>query len=225
MSESRAKRERKENASQVVPVKKNNSDKVINLVLALVIVVVAAIGGYAAYGKIKKERELNAAAQQAMQDAQNQVATVADIAAEKGITVEELLAKTGLEASGLTAESTETDLFGVMTLEGYAKFMDEDVAELKKKFGIEKLDNGMLWQEAQLQITMAKVAEVEYEISFEEFAMQQGLPAEITGETTFGEALEIMQAQQAAAAPEAEATAPEAPATEAPAESTAPKAE
>ena len=122
------------------------------------------------------------------------VETVETIAAAEGLSAEDYLKTIGLENSGLTAESTSEELWNKLTIENYALMKGLDVNEFKAMFGIESLDNKMLWSEAEQLVPMGKFAEVEYGITFEQFAMENGLPAEITAETPYGEAVLIMQA-------------------------------
>lgn len=186
MSERRAKRERKE----VVPeaaAKKSKGSILFNVIVVLVVVAVVAVGGYASYEKIRAEM-----------DEASGVQTIEQIAAEQDMTADEFLAKLGLEDSGLKASSKSDKLAEVMTIKSFALYNDLDVAELKSMYGLEALDDNTLWSEAQMKIPMSKVAETEYGISFEEFAVQNNLPAEITGDMTQGEALEIIQNQNTA---------------------------
>ena len=192
MSESRAKKERKTQVQeQVVAKKKDPSGIIVNIIIVLVVIAVAGCGIWAAYDKISA----NIAADTEATDTQN-VQTVATMALEEGLSVEELLAKCGLEDSGITGESLSTELLEIMTIENFAKFEDTDVEEFKKQFGIEALANDTLWSEAQNSVPMGKIAENEYGMSFEEFAAQAGLPEGITAEMTQGEAVEFIQSIQ-----------------------------
>ena len=184
MSESRAKKQRKEQAPQVAPKKKDKSGVIFNIVIAVVILAVAIPGAWAAYEKIKANMPV---------EEEPQVQTVANVAQEEELSVEDFLAKIGLEDAGLTAESTAEELMAKMTIENFAKFEDTEVEEFKKMYGIESLANDMPWNDAQMEITMAKMAENQFDMSFEDFAAQNQLPPEITGDMTQAEALEIMQ--------------------------------
>lgn len=186
MSESRAKKERKISAPSVQPVKKDKANALFTIITVVVVAAIVVAGGFAIYGKIQSEQPVE------------QVQTVADVALEEGLSAEELLAKIGMEGGELTGESPADDLLAAMTLENFAKFEDEDVAEFKKKYGIENLDNDMLWSEASMNIKMDKIAELQYEMSFEEFAAQNQFPAEITGDMTQAEAIGVLQAQDTA---------------------------
>lgn len=194
MSERRAKRERKEfEASKVVVKKKDHSKVISNLIIVVVIAAVAGLGVFATWDSIVTVFERPSDVVSEQQPAR----TVAMVAEEKGTTAEELLAKCGLAESGLTAESTEDELYSKFTIESYAKFEDKTVEDLKAENGIEDLANDTLWMDATMKIPMGVVAE-QSGATFEEFATQNGLPSEITAETTYEEALSIMQEQMAA---------------------------
>jgi len=187
MSESKAKKQRKEQVPQVAE-KKKKKDKsgiIFNIVVTLVIVAIAVVGGWAAYEKIKANMPV---------EEEPQVQTVAQVAQEEELSVEDFLAKVGLTDSGLTAESTAEELVAKMTIENFAKFEDTEVEEFKVMYGIESLANDTPWSEAQMQIPMGKMAENQYDMSFEDFAAQNHLPPEITAEMTQEEAIAIMHA-------------------------------
>ena len=185
MSESKSKKLRQEQAPQVAPKKKDKSGLIFNIVVTLVIVVVVALGGWACYDTIKANMPVVE---------EEQVMTVAQVAQEEEMSVEDFLAKVGLADSGLTEESTADELLAKMTIENFAKFEDTEVEEFKAMYGIESLANDTPWNDAQMQIPMSKMAENQYGMSFEEFATQNQLPPEITGDMTQEEAVAIMQA-------------------------------
>ena len=183
MSESKAKKQRKGQAPKA-PVKKDKSGVIFNIVVTLVIVIVVGLGGWACYDTIKANMPV---------EEEPQVQTVANVAQEEEMSVEDFLAKVGLEDAGLTAESTAEELVALMTIENFAKFEDKEVEEFKVMYGIEALANDTLWSEAQMQIPMGKMAENQYGMSFEDFATQNQLPPEITADMTQEEAVAIMQ--------------------------------
>lgn len=196
MSESRAKKERKTQVQEpVVKAKKSASGILVNIIIVLVVIAVAGCGIWASYEKISANIAANTEDAAAGADTQT-ITTVETLATEEGLSVEELLAKCGLEDSGLTAESTADEMIAKMTIENFAKFENTDVEEFKKNFAIENLPNDMLWSEAQNSVPMGKIAENEYGMSFEDFAAQAGIPAEITAEMTQAEAVEIIQSMQ-----------------------------
>lgn len=186
MSESRAKRERKAQQNQVkVAPKKNPMEIIISVVAVLLVVAVAGLGGYAVKDDIMALLP---------EKPQPQIETIADYAESVETTTEELLAKCGMEDLGLTAESDINELYEKFTIDSYAKFTDTDAATLKAIYGIEDLADDTLWNEAQMKMPMYKVAE-QAGLAFDEFAQQNQLPAEITKDTTYEEALKIMEEQ------------------------------
>lgn len=193
MGERNAKKIKKENQTPVVKPKKTKAEKIFIIVMIVVFVAVIGLGGWAIGDKIVKERALNAET-----EAQEQAPmTVEQIALEEELSVDEFLKKLGLENAGLTAESTADEFLAKMTIESFAKFEGMDVSEFKKEYQIEDLADDMPWNEASMKIKMSVLAEKQYGMSFEEFAAQSQLPAEITADTTQGDAVAIMQAQMA----------------------------
>jgi len=185
--------------------KKPTGEKVFISIIVVVALAIAGLGGYGIYEKVKQNKAEEEAWNQMMQQMQQEQSaptTVETIAAAEGLSAEEFLKKIGLEDSGLTGQSTEQELQEKVTIENYALLKNMTVEDFKKMFGIEHLDNSMLWTEAQMKVPMGKVAEVEYQIPFDQFALEQGLPEEITAETTFEEAVAIMEAQASSEATE-----------------------
>lgn len=194
MSERRAKRNRKEMASEIKKTEKNPKKVLSNIVIAVVIAAVAGLGAYASYDKIKSE--LPTASEDASSNAA-ETQTIADLAESRGITAEELLANCGMTELGLTAESTADEMYAQFTIDSYAKFEEKTADELKAEYGIEQLANDTNWQEAQMLVPMSKIAE-QSGMSFDEFAEQNGLPESITEDMTYEEAIMAIQEQMAA---------------------------
>ena len=194
MSESRAKRERKQQSAETVKTaqKKSPMEIIISVASVLLVVAVAGLGGYAIKDNIKAILP---------EKPQPQIETVGDYAESIETTAEELLAKCGMEDSGLTADSDVDEMYEKFTIDSYAKFTDTDAESLKAINGIEDLPNDTLWSDAQNKVPMYKIAE-QSGMTFEEFAQQNQLPAEITKDTTYEEALKVMEEQMAAASVE-----------------------
>ena len=209
MSESRAKRERKQQPAEAkVAVKKSPMEKIIGIVSVLLVVAVAGLGGYAVKDNVKAWLP---------EKPQPQIETVGDYAESNDTTVEELLAKCGMEDAGLTADSDINEMYEKFTIESYAKFTDTDAETLKGLNGIEDLPNDTLWQDAQMKIPMYVIAE-QAGMSFDDFAAQNQLPAEITKDTTYEEAMKIMEEVMAAEVAAAENEEADASTEETPAE-------
>lgn len=186
MSESRAKRERKEQPKQAqVAPKKSPMEIILSVVAVLMVVAVAGLGGYAVKDDIKALLP---------EKPQPQIETIGDYAESIETTTEELLAKCGMEDLGLTEKSDMNEMYEKFTIDSYAKFTDTDAEALKAIYGVQDLPNDTLWQEAQMKMPMYKVAE-QQGMSFEDFATQNQLPAEITKDTTQEDAIKIMQEQ------------------------------
>lgn len=193
MSEKQAKRERKAQADVPAPAKKKNVKAVvINIVAILVVAAIAAVGVWAAYDKIKAD-----APQQQEEEQVQTSQTVADLATNEGVTVQELLDKCGITDPSITGESSQEEFFAILTVENYAKYEGKTVEELKAEHGIESVENDALWQDAQMQMPMSKVAELQYGMTFEEFKEQTGLAEQITADMTQAQALEVLQSAQA----------------------------
>lgn len=219
MSEKQAKRERKELTHIEAPKKKADKGNVLMTVIAvLVIVAIAALGVWATWDKIAagiSAGETNTAETAPVQ-------TVADLAESEGQSVEELLLRCGLADSGITGETSQEEFFTILTVENYANYQGKTADELKAEYGIEDVANDTLWQDAQMQMPMSKVAE-QMGMTFEEFAKQNSFPAEITADMPQIDAITLLQQQAAAENAEAPAEAEvEVPAEgeEAPAEET-----
>ncbi len=189
MSEKRAKRERKEFETGAPASKKRNIAGIVsNIVIVILIAAVAGLGIYATWDKIE---EVFAPAET------QEIQTVADVAAEEGMTAEELLEKCGMTELGLTGESSADDMYTKFTIESYAKYEDKTPEQLKEENGIQDLPNDMNWAEASMKIPMSAMAE-QNGMSFEEFAEQSGLPDAITPDMTYEDAMKVIQEQAAA---------------------------
>lgn len=191
MSERQAKRSRKETAANKVEIKQKNGKKVLsNIVVAAVIAAVAALGVYATWDKITPIFTANNGEVVQQQESQ----TIAEYAESQGTTADELLAKCGMTELGLTGDSDMSEMQSQFTIDSYAKFTDKTAEELKAENGIEDLADDTNWTEATMKIPMGKIAE-QSGMSFEDFAAQSGLPAEITEDMTQEDAIMLMQKQ------------------------------
>lgn len=207
MSERQARLKRK-NEPQTEEAKKRSKGSVwMNVVITVVVIAFLGLAGYALKDNIKA----------ILPEKPEKETTVADLAKNRDISVEEFLSEYGLEGEELTADSTESEVMSKLTVENYAKYTEQSVEELLSSYGIEGVDNDMLWQEAYQYIPMGNYAET-MGTTFEELKKQAGLPDEITEKTTLKEAEEIMQSLQAEEEAAGEGEAAEATEEEEPAE-------
>ena len=182
MSEKQARLKRKSEPQQEV--KKQKKSIWGNVIITVVIVVFLGLAGYALKDNIKS----------ILPEKPEKEKTVSDLAKDKDMSVEDFIAEFGLENDEVTKDTTETDLMSKFTLANYAKYMGQTTEELKAMYGLEAIDENMLWQEATQYMPMAYYAQ-NMGLSFDELKEQAGLPDEITKETTLKEAEEIMAAQ------------------------------
>lgn len=177
MSEKQAKKERK-NTPETTPVAKKSIFTPINIVIAVVIVAVLALGAWATYDKILESRPAPQ--------------TVGTAAETDGLSVEEFLEKCGLSDAGFDADTEMEEFFEAYTVANHAKYEGLSVEELLEKYGFADMPEDTLWQDATKKIKMSVMAELEgYE--FEEYKTMVGLPDEVTADTTYEDALAIFQ--------------------------------
>lgn len=193
MSEKRAKRERKESAQNAVKKTKDKKKLAFDAAVALIVVVVLGMGVWACRDKINFAPADDSAVTSEQEE--TSVTTVAQLAEGEEMTAEEFLEKCGMSDSGLTGESTQDEFYEKLTVANYASYVGKTAEELKAEYGIEDVSDDELWQDAQMQTPMSKVAE-NYGMSFEEFAEQNAFPDSITADMTQGQALAIIQATQ-----------------------------
>ncbi len=187
MSERQAKKQRKGQTQEVVKTVKKSS-AVFNTILVLIIVAALVLGGYVIYNQYK------------INNPSTDPETVADRAETEGITVEEFLAKYGLEANEEIAADTElTVASGYMTVEKYAELEGMTVEELRAEFGIvDEAGNDMSMDEAQGYVPMSKVLEMSG-MDYASFLQMYGLTAEqIPENMLYKDAEPIIQAAQEA---------------------------
>ncbi|MCC8161307.1 MAG: hypothetical protein LIO53_08420 [Oscillospiraceae bacterium] len=109
--------------------KASQSDKMINFIIAVVILVFLAVGVYATYDKIssgiREEAIANGEAE----------ATVEYLAEQSGMTVDDYLAQYGLSlGDSLKKSSTESEMTGCMTIANYALYSGQETETLLDGF-------------------------------------------------------------------------------------------
>lgn len=149
MSEKRAKKLRKEQPQETTRAMKK-SGAGFNVILALIIVAAIALGGYVIYNQYK------------INNPSTDPETVADRAKTEEITVEEFLAKYGLEANEEVKADTELAVAsGYMTVEKYAELEGTSIDELKANYGFsDDVTNDMTMNEAQEYVPISKAVEM-----------------------------------------------------------------
>ena len=145
MSERQVKKIRKENPVEETKVKKKSkSDILTNSIIVVLIVAVLGLGSWAVYSKFASE---NATEQTGVVDESNvvtndeqvQTPTIAEAAAEAGMTTEDYMAEYGLDSiENVTADTLMTDAISYMTLANYAKLSGMDVSEFREMNGIDE---------------------------------------------------------------------------------------
>ncbi len=177
MSEKQAKKVRKD-TPKAAPVKKQSIFTPLNIIIAVAVIAVLALGVWATAGKVIESMP--------------QPQTVATIAESEGLTVEEFLAKCGLSDKGFTGDTLTEEFFGVYTVANQASYEGLSLEELNEKYGFTDMSEDTLWQEATNKITVGAMAKMDgYE--FEEYKTTMGLPEEVTADMTYEEAIEIVQ--------------------------------
>ena len=196
---------------------KSGADKMFDLIMVLVILIVTGLGAYTVYGKISSNVEKKAIESGT---AEQNVKYAAD---QKGMTVDEFLAEYGLADSDVKAKTSVSDMLNKMTVENYAKYNDKELDAFLDEKGLkDKVDKDTKWEDAEKQIPLGKY--VGGDDAFAQMKEAYELDDSITAETPWGEAKDkVMEAakkyqekmQNATPAPSAAATA--APAEESPA--------
>lgn len=131
MSERQAKLKRKNQEENTTNVKKTQkSDTITNLIIVIVIVAMVVLGAWAIYSKYNRTTTDTDATNTAdTSDVQPQ--TVANVAEEKGLSAEDFISEYGLgDVEGINGDTDFQTAMQSMTLENYAKYLDEDVDEL-----------------------------------------------------------------------------------------------
>lgn len=191
MSEKQAKRNRKVEPKKAET--KKSGSVWANVIITVIIVAFLGLACYALKDSIKSM----------IPEKPEKTPTVADMAKERDMTVEEFMTEFGLDGSQITKDSTEADLVSVFTVANYAKFQDKTSEELMAEYGIEGISDDMLWQDAFGYIPMSNYAQM-LGVTFDELKEQSNFPETITAETTLGEAQQIMQETPAETEEEAE---------------------
>lgn len=172
---------------------RSKGDVGFNIIIALVILVVLALGGYAVGSEFlgRKANEPQTDTEQA-----NTSQTVAQYAEANGTTADEFLAQYGLsDNEAVTADTNINMAAGYMTVEKFAEFSGTTVEELKEQNGLgDEVTNDMTWTEAQEYVPVGTVAQMQG-MEYSEFLAGLGLTEEeLPADTIWKEALPILNA-------------------------------
>ena len=187
---------------------RGSADKMMNVIIAIVIIAVLGLAGYAVYDKLSANI-LNEAIANGEKEA-----TVGYLAEQSGMSVEDYLAQYGI--SGLDKNATEEEMTDAMTVETYLSYIGAEMEDLTTQYHLSEapaLDAN--WGEIRKGFTMRNI--VGDDDGFAQFKEIYGLDDSVTIDTPLTEAEPIIEESIKRMQEEA-ANATEAPATEAPAE-------
>ena len=169
------------NMARPVKEKATPMDKMMTLCVVIIILIVAALGVFATYGKISANIEEKAVSEEAT-SIQNgeQEPTVRYLANQAGISVDEYLKKYGLAiGDGITKTSTQSEIASKMTVENRYKYIDEsnsaeeatDVEKLLTDWGAADLGitKDTVWEEAEAKIPFKKYVGEDYDTMVEQY--------------------------------------------------------
>ena len=200
MSEKQARIKRKNEPQQEIKKKKGSIWG--NVIAAIVVIAFLGLGYYAIKDKLPKPPE--------------KPVTVAKLAKEKDMSVEDFIAEYGLDAEQVNKDTTETDFENMLSVANYAKYNGQTVDAWLEENGIKitdenskdgKFDETMLWTDALQYETMGHLVkrqneETGEEKTFEEFMADNGIPEElltvITEDTTLKDAQAVLSELAAA---------------------------
>lgn len=200
MSEKQAKKQRKEQPSEQAKKTTDKSLVIFNTIIAVIIVAVLALGGYAVIGNYIANKP------------EEPISTVEDYAKKNDMTVDEFLAKYGLENSEITAETDIGTACSEMTMENFAEYSESTVDEIKATYGLtDDVTADMTWKDAQGYVPVGTAVEMSgmtYEDYISGFGLtEEQLPKDMLmkdAEPVLQQAYEAMMAAQATQEPAGE---------------------
>lgn len=186
---------------------RGSADRMVNAVIAVILIAVIALAGYAIYDKMSAK-----IAKQAIENGE-QEATVEYLAEAQNMSVEDYLAMYGL--SGISKKATEEEMTDQMTVDNYVKYASTTIEDLTTQYHLDEAPAGdSNWGELRKSFTVKNiVGETEDELN--QFKEIYGLDDSVTLDTPWSEAevkieesIARMQEEMAnaTAAPSAEAT-------------------
>lgn len=185
------------------------ADRMINVIIAVIILAVLGVASYAVYGKISDNLEEKAISEGTKE------ATINYTAKQQGKTVKEFLSEYGVENSGLKGSQPISDMYGKMTVENFAKYSGQELDAFLEEYKLkDKVSKDDLWEDAELKLPLGVyIGGDDY---IEQFKEVYELDASVTKDTPWGDVKETVEKKQeemknATPAPETTAAA-EAPA-------------
>lgn len=167
------------------------SDKIVNLVIALVVAVFVVVGVYATYGKISegiKDRAIESGEAEA---------TVSYLAKQSGMGVEDYLAQYGLSVDETVNEdTTESVMLENMTIENYALYNGTTAEDMLSGLG-EKVTKDTVFKDYMQMPTIDVLGSDELVNQVKE---QYGMGDDVNGEMSWSDfQTKLVEAAQAAA--------------------------
>lgn len=165
------------------------SDKLLNLVLAVVVVAILAVGVYATYSKLSVNIK-----DKAIQEGRT-AATVEYLARQADLDIEDYLAQYGLELNDtINKDTTESEMMDNMTLENYLKYNGgeqtaDEVLEGTKL--TDKATKDTLWKDFMPMVPAISI--IGDQESFNQLKEQYGFDND---DITWGELEELIQSKQ-----------------------------
>ncbi|MGN0106761.1 MAG: hypothetical protein ACI4A5_03565 [Hominilimicola sp.] len=189
----------------------SSADKLVNVIIAVVIIAFVAVGVYATYGKVSEGIE-----EKAITNGEKD-ATVAYLAKQADMSVEDYLAQYGLSlGDSVKKKSTEAEMTDNMTIENYLKYsgMEQTADEIIADAGLtDKVTKDTLWKDFLPQVPISMMYDEE---TLNQIKTSMDLGDEVTSDMTYGDFEKLMQEKSEAAASATDAPADDTAATDAP---------
>lgn len=200
---------------------KGSADITVNVIIAVVLIVVIGLAGYAIYDKMSTK-----ISNKAIENGEKE-ATVEYLAEKQNMTVEDYLAQYGL--SGVSGKATQEEMTDKMTVDNYVSFVGTTIDDLKTQYNLDEAPAGDAnWGEIRKGFTVKNMVGNSEE-SLKQFKEIYKLDDSITLDSLWTdvqpkveESIKKMQEEAANATAAPSTQAPES--TEAPAESEATEA-
>lgn len=183
---------------------RKSADTAINVVIAVVLIAVIGLAGYAIYDKMSANLNEKAIA------SGEKEATVEYLAEQASMSVEDYLAQYGL--SGISKKATQTEMTDAMTVDNYITYSGTTAEDLKTQYNFDEAPAGdAIWGDIRKALTVKNM--VGDEESFKQFKEVYQLDESITMDTLWTDA-EAKIEESIKKMQEEAANATEAPATE-----------